>query len=204
MVELEVVMCSTALTKELSMLLHAKAGTSQFSSSSAEDTLPSVVTPPITATTTTIPFTALSPYRKYCSIQGRASAKTLLKTYNNVRGSGIFFGFDLINRDKEEIHLSAFVELAESLYNLIQVGQLYIVSNGIVKEANPNYNHLKNKWEIYLFVASTINPCPIDDPIFPYQIFHFKTIAEIKSATPNTNVDVIGVVTSTSPASTIR
>jgi len=121
-----------------------------------------------------------------------------------VRGSRKVFGFDLINRDKEEIHLSAFAELAESLYSLIQVCQLYFVSNGTVEEANPNYNHLKNKWEIYLFVASTINPCPIDDPTFPYKSFHFKTIAEIKSASPNMNVDVIGVVTSTSPASTIR
>jgi len=202
-VELEVVMRSAALTKDSSTLLHAKAGTSQVSSSSTEDTLPSIVTPPITATTTTIPFTALNPARKYWSIQGRASTKTSLKTYNNVRGSGKVFGFDLINRDREEIHLSAFAELAESLYSLIEVGQLYIVSNGTIKEANPNYNHLKNKWEIYLFAASTINPCPIDDPTFPYQIFHFKTIAEIKSASPNTNVDVIGVVTSTSPASTI-
>jgi len=113
-------------------------GSAQFSSSSADDTLPSVVTPSTTATTTTIPFTALNPYRKYWSIQGRASAKTSLKAYNNVRGSEKVFGFDLINRDKEEIHLSTFAELAESLYNLIQVGQLYIVSNDTVREANPN------------------------------------------------------------------
>eukprot|EP00253_Pinus_taeda_P010656 PITA_10656 len=185
-------------------LLHEKASTSQVSSSSTIDTFPSVVTPPITATTTTIPFTALNPARKYWSIQGRAYAKTSLNTYNNVRGSGKVFGFDLINRDKEEIHLSAFAELVESLYSLIQVEQLYIASNGTIKEANPNYNHLKKKWEIYLFAASTINPCPIDDPTFPYQSFHFKTIVEIKSASPNTNVDVIDVVTSTSPASTIR
>jgi replication factor A1 len=203
-VELEVVLRSAALTKDTSTLLHAQASTSQSSSSSAADTLPAVVTPPTTGTTTTIPFTALSPYRKYWSIQGRASAKTSLKAYTNARGSGKVFGFDLINRDREEIHLSAFAALAESLYNLIQVGQLYIVSNGTVKEANPIYNHLNNKWEIYLFAASTIHPCPTDDPTFPYQSFHFKTIAEVKNAPPNMNVDVIGVVTSTSPASTIR
>lgn len=143
-VELEVVMRSAELTKDSSTLLHPKAGASQFSSSSAEDTFPSVVTPPITATTKKIPFTALSPYRKYWSIQGRASTKTSLKTYNNVRGSGKVFGFDLINRDKEEIHLFAFAELAESLYNLIQVGQLYIVSNGTVKKLQPPQEQMGN------------------------------------------------------------
>lgn len=61
-VELEVVKRLVALMKDTSTLQHAQAGSTQFSSLSAEDTLPSVVTPPTMATTTTIPFTTLNPY----------------------------------------------------------------------------------------------------------------------------------------------
>ena len=42
-------------------------------------------------------------------------AKTSLHTYNNARGSSIVFGFELIDRDEDEIHISAFGEVAESL-----------------------------------------------------------------------------------------
>lgn len=202
--ELEVVRRSSPLVKDSSTLLHAKAGESHSSSSSANGSLRTIVTPTNTSTTTLVSFKSLNPSRKYWSIQGRASAKTPLKNYSTAHGSGKVFGFDLIGRDRDEIHLSAFSELAESLYNFIEVGQLYIVSNGTIKQTKPNYNHLNNKWEIYLFAASTVKPCSEDDPTFPYQSFHFKTIGEIKSTKLNTIVDVLGVVSSTSPATTIR
>jgi len=105
----------------------------QYSSSSVE-IFPTIVTSTNTSTTTTISFNALNPYQKYWSIQGRESTKKTLKTYNNVCGSRKVFGFDLVDHDKDEIHLSAFVELVESLYGLIQVGKLYIILNGPFKE----------------------------------------------------------------------
>ena len=43
------------------------------------------------------------------------------------------FGFDLVNASHDEIHISAFNELALSLYDQIQIGIVYIVSNGYIK-----------------------------------------------------------------------
>ena len=47
------------------------------------------------------------------------------------------FGFDLVNASHDEIHISAFNELDFSLYDQIQIGIVYIVSNGIAKASNP-------------------------------------------------------------------
>lgn len=161
-------------TKDSSPLQHAKADTFQYSSSSTQEYFPSIVTPTNTSTTTTISFKVLNPYQRYLWIQGREIVKTTLRNYNNLHGSGKVFGFDLIDRDRDEIHLFAFPKLVDSFYNIIQVEKIYIVSNDTVKETNRNYNHLKKKWDIFLFVVSTIKQSLQDDPTFPYQCFKFQ------------------------------
>ena len=54
------------------------------------------------------------------------------------------FGFDLVISSHDEIHIFAFNELELSLYNQIQIGVVYIVSNGTVKASNPIFNYLKS------------------------------------------------------------
>lgn len=56
----------------------------------------------------------------------------------------------------------------------------------------------------FLFLTTTIKPCRHDDPTFAYECFHFKIINEIKFARTNTNVDVVGIFSSTSLALIIR
>ena len=67
---------------------------------------------------------------KVWNIQGRVIAKTKLHEYGNQWGSGKIFGFDIVNASHDEIHISAFNELALSLYEQIHIGIVYIVSNG--------------------------------------------------------------------------
>ena len=80
--------------------------------------------------TSTIPFTSLASSRKIWSIQGRVIAKTNIHEYGNQRGSEKVFGFDLVNASNDEIHISTFNELTLSLYEEIQIGIVYMVSNG--------------------------------------------------------------------------
>ena len=67
----------------------------------------------------TIPFISLSSSTKVWNIQGRVTAKTNTREYGNKRGSGKVFGFDLVKDSHNEIHISAFNELAVSLYDEI-------------------------------------------------------------------------------------
>ena len=92
------------------------------------------------SSTTVVPFKALSPTRKSWSIQGRVLSKTPLREFSNARGTGKSLGFDLIDRDSDQIHLSAFNELAESLHALIKIGHIYNVANGTIKIPNLSYN----------------------------------------------------------------
>lgn len=71
-------------------------------------------------------------------------------------------------------------------------------------EPNINYNQLNSQWEIFLFVASSIEHSIDDVSTIPSHLFHFTTINEIRNMSANSIVDIIGVVISTSPMSTIR
>ena len=102
--------------------------------------------------------------------------KTNIHEYRNQRGSRKVFGFDLVDASHDEIHIYGFNELTLSLYDQIQIGIVYIVSNGTVKESNPLFNHLKIHNEIFLGSSSTIQPCLYEYPLIPLHFFNFKTI----------------------------
>ena len=67
------------------------------------------------------------------------------------------FGFDLYDTEGGEIHITCFNNVADSFFDNIQVGNMYIISKGNVKMANKKYNHLNNEWEILLNGTSTID-----------------------------------------------
>ena len=152
----------------------------------------------------TIPFMSLSYSSKVWNIQGQVTAKTNIHEYGNQQGSGKVFGFELVNASHDEIHIFAFNELELSLYDQTQIGIVYIVSNGTVKAFNPIFNHLKNHNEIFLGSSSTIKPCLDEYPLIPLYFFNFKTIHEIQTIPDNSMVDLVGLVISFSPTSTIR
>ena len=78
------------------------------------------------------------------------------------------FGFDLVDASHNEIHIYAFNELVLSLYDKIEIGIMYIVSNGTVKASNPIFNHLKSHNDIFLGSYSTIQPCLNEYPLIPF------------------------------------
>ena len=124
----------------------------------------------------TIPFTSFSSSSKVWNNQGQVIPKTNIHEYGNQRGSGKVFGFDLVNASHDEIHISKFNELELSLYEQIQLGVVYIVSNGTMKSSNHIFDHLKSHNEIFLGSSSTIQPCLDKYPLIPLHFFSFKTI----------------------------
>ncbi|KAG5133036.1 hypothetical protein JHK82_024224 [Glycine max] len=73
-----------------------------------------------------VPKAALNPYQCRWAIKARVTAKVDLRRYNNARGDGNVFLFDLLDSD-----------------------------GGSLKPAQKNFNHLKNEWEILLESTST-------------------------------------------------
>lgn len=130
--------------------------------------------------------------------------KTPLCDYTNAQKVAKSLGFDLADRDGDEIHISTFNNLANSLHDLVQVVQVYTVSNGTIKVPNLAYNHLNHAFEILLFFASTVSQFIHDDQSIPSHSFRFKPIISLNLATLNSIVDVIGVVNSILPTSIIH
>ncbi|XP_077238134.1 replication protein A 70 kDa DNA-binding subunit E-like [Tasmannia lanceolata] len=150
-----------------------------------------------------IPIAALNPYQGRWTIKARVTAKGELRRYNNPRGEGKVFSFDLLDSDGGEIRVTCFNMVADQFYDMIEVGKVYLISKGSLKQAQKNFNHLNNDWEIFLESTSTIQPCLEEDNSIPRQQFHFRSISDVEDMESNSMVDVIGIVSSINPSSTI-
>ena len=147
-----------------------------------------------------IPIAALNPYQGRWAVKARVIAKGDLRRYNNARGDGKVFSFDLLDSDGGEIRVTCFNAVVDRFYDAIEVGKVYLISKGSLKPAQKNFNHLKNEWEILLDLASTVELCPDEDGSIPKQQFSFRPISDIESVDSNSILDVIGVVTSVNPS----
>lgn len=150
-----------------------------------------------------IPIAALNPYQGRWTIKARVTAKGELRHYNNQRGDGKVFSFDLLDSDGGEIRVTCFNAVADQFYHQIEVGKVYLISKGSLKPAQKNFNHLRNDHEIFLESTSTVQLCSEEDSSIPQQQFHFRSISEIEGLESNSVIDVIGVVCSINPSSLI-
>lgn len=150
-----------------------------------------------------IPIAALNPYQGRWTIKARVTAKGELKHYNNPRGDGKVFSFDLLDSDGGEIRATCFNAVADQFYNQIEVGKVYLLSKGSLRPAQKAYNHLQNDQEIFLESMSIIQPCFDDDSSIPQQQFHFRHISDIEGMENNSIVDIIGIVSFIGPPASI-
>jgi len=114
------------------------------------------------------------------------------------------FGFDLFDAEGGEIHITCFNSVADSFFDKIQNENVYIVSKGNVKNANKQYTHLNNDWEIFLNATSTIEHVSNEKKYSPTVCFNIKSIDDIRTTNVNSIVDILGVVTGISNVCTIR
>ncbi|MCO5569497.1 hypothetical protein L7F22_023210 [Adiantum nelumboides] len=150
-----------------------------------------------------VPIAALNPYHGRWTIKARVTAKGDLHRFNNARGEGKVFHFDLLDAEGGEIRVTCFNNIADQFYEQIEVGKVYMLSKGTLKPVQRAYNHLKSEWEIHLDNALTLDPCHEEDGSIPHQLFDFKPISEIENLEAHSMVDLVGVVVTINPSSTV-
>ena len=109
----------------------------------------------------------------------------------------------MLDADGGEIRATCFNTVADQFYERIEAGNVYMISKGSLKPAQKNFNHLKNDWEIFLESSSTIERCSEEDGSIPQQQFAFVPISEIENMEANAMVDVVGVVVTINPSTTV-
>ena len=131
------------------------------------------------------------------------TAKTHLKHYNNARGPGKLFTFDLLDAHGGEIRAKCFKEVVDQFYDLIEVDKVYLICRGGLKPAQKQYNPLNNHYEICLNATTSVELCSGDDSSIPSLQFNFRQISGIANMDKGAMVDLLGVVTSVSPSFTV-
>ncbi|KAJ3695569.1 hypothetical protein LUZ60_000946 [Juncus effusus] len=150
-----------------------------------------------------IPISVLNPYQGRWAIKARVTAKSEIRRYNNSKGDGKVFSFDLLDSEEGEIRVTCFNNLVDKFYELVENGKVYLVSKGSLKPAQKNFNHLSNEWEILLDNSSTVDLCDDEITEIPSQKFNFKLISSIENEPNNSIIDLVGIVTVVNPSVTI-
>ena len=150
-----------------------------------------------------VPIDSLTPYTNKWAIKARVTSKSDLRRYQNARGEGKVFSFDLLDSSRGEIRATCFNDAADRFYDAIQVGKVYIISRGQLKPARKQFSTLANDFEIGMEASSQVEEVPDDAGIMD-KIYHFKSIEEVERQEKNKCLDVVGVVQSVDAWQTIQ
>lgn len=134
-------------------------------------------------------------------VKGRVTTKTNKRSWNNAKGSGTLFAFD-IKDTSGDIRMTAFKSDCDRLFDLIKVGEIYLVSRGTVKPANKQYTHTTSDYEVTLNSDSIVELCT-DETNCPEITYDFKMINQLESHYGGF-VDIIGIIKSIHEVETIK
>ncbi|XP_053208275.1 replication protein A 70 kDa DNA-binding subunit-like [Panonychus citri] len=137
------------------------------------------------------PINQITPYQNKWAIRGRVTNKGTLKSWNNAKGEGTLFSFNLQD-ESGEIRITAFRTECDKYFDMIQVGKIYTLAKASVKPANKKWSDVDHEYELTLHSDSIIIPSD-DDTSCPQINFHFVKIGQLEAVPANSTVDILGV-----------
>ncbi|XP_014479041.1 PREDICTED: replication protein A 70 kDa DNA-binding subunit-like isoform X2 [Dinoponera quadriceps] len=136
-----------------------------------------------------VPIITLSPKNRQ-AIKARAISKSPIKKWSNNKGK--LFSMHLLD-DSDEISCVAFNKECDKFHGKIEDKKVYYISNYALKDKNPQYNKLKNKYEIVINNNTKIEECH-DDATIPSVLFNFCPISDVENKQTCGEIDALGVI----------
>lgn len=138
------------------------------------------------------PIESLSPYQNNWTIKGRVSYKSDVRTWSNAKGEGKLFNVNLLD-ESDEIRATAFNDMADKFYNLLQEGKVYYVTKARIQQAKPKFSHLSHPYELSLDKDTEITEC-FDTDNVPKVNLNFTKLELVQAVEKDSIIDVIGVI----------
>lgn len=138
------------------------------------------------------PIESLSPYQNNWTIKGRVSYKGDIRTWLNSKGEGKLFNVNFLD-ELDEIRATAFNDMADKFFNLLEEGKVYYVSKARIQQAKPKFSHLSHPYELSLDKDLEVTEC-FDTADVPKINFNFARLDTVQNLEKDSVIDVIGVV----------
>jgi hypothetical protein len=117
---------------------------------------------------------SLNPYLSQPTIEAKVTWKGDMTSWNNAKGSGLYFKMELTDKWNDRIMACFFNESAEKFYSLIEEDEVYTFKNGRVKQANQKFSTTEH--ELTFGQHASIQKCnevsssPPPPPPFPFTL----------------------------------
>ncbi len=140
----------------------------------------------------------LSPYQNLWTIKARVSYKSPMRTWSNQKGEGKLFNVNFLD-ETNEIRATAFNDMADKLFDVLQEGKVFYISKARINPARPQFSNLKHPYELGLDRDTEITECE-DASDVPKLHYNFVPLSKVQDLDVNSVIDVIAVIKEINPA----